>query len=266
MRITKNYCCMDCGGLIAKHTALYSSGQCRSCVKIIKNKITRNYCCKTCGYFISKYSAIYGKGQCAKCWRTILKLGGINHPSYKDGRCLIPHLCIECGKPRERNAIRCLSCFKKFKVGKNHPTWTGGYPKCLDCGKLLGHYNAKRCGSCRSKKRYKDNPKSHPWYAKPPVHNKWLKYNDKFFRSGWEANFAKWLDLSGIKWDYEPKTFDLGNTTYTPDFYLSEFDCWIEIKGWFRHNSKKKFTTWKKVYKLNYLLLREKHLKRLGII
>lgn len=31
MNNTRNYCCVDCGGLIDRHAALYKSGKCRSC-------------------------------------------------------------------------------------------------------------------------------------------------------------------------------------------------------------------------------------------
>ena len=39
----------------------------------------------------------------------------------------------------------------------------------------------------------------------------------------------------------EIKTFDLGYTTYTPDFYLSETKEYIEIKGWVTDKDKAKF-------------------------
>ncbi len=51
-----------------------------------------------------------------------------------------------------------------------------------------------------------------------------------------EEEFAKLLDFYGIKWLYEPKTFPLewdeeGNVTeaFTPDFYLPEFNTFIEL-------------------------------------
>jgi predicted nuclease of restriction endonuclease-like RecB superfamily len=60
-------------------------------------------------------------------------------------------------------------------------------------------------------------------------------------KSGWEEAFAKWCDRNKTKWLYESKTFNLGETTYTPDFYLSESDTYIEIKGFWRDDAKKKF-------------------------
>jgi len=34
------------------------------------------------------------------------------------------------------------------RKGSNHPGWKGGLPHCIDCGKKLSVYNAKRCYSC----------------------------------------------------------------------------------------------------------------------
>lgn len=53
-----------------------------------------------------------------------------------------------------------------------------------------------------------------------------------FVRSRWEANFARILKFNSIKYTYEPKKLFLGNCFYTPDFYLSDFDVYIEIIGY----------------------------------
>lgn len=73
-------------------------------------------------------------------------------------------------------------------------------------------------------------------------------YNGIKMRSSWEVKYAQYLDSKNIKWEYEKKTFDLGNTTYTPDFYLPETNEYIEIKGWWRPKSKEKFETFKNRY------------------
>ena len=51
-----------------------------------------------------------------------------------------------------------------------------------------------------------------------------------------ERQFARLLDFYQIVWDYEPRSFDVdwdedGNVTkrFTPDFYLPDFDLYIEI-------------------------------------
>ncbi len=51
-----------------------------------------------------------------------------------------------------------------------------------------------------------------------------------------EKEFAKILDFYQIKWEYEPKTFTLEwdendnpLISFTPDFYLTELDLYIEL-------------------------------------
>ncbi|HYM91578.1 MAG TPA: hypothetical protein VEW91_08105, partial [bacterium] len=51
-----------------------------------------------------------------------------------------------------------------------------------------------------------------------------------------EAEFAKILDFYGIRWLYEPRTFplewdDRGYVieSFNPDFYLPEYDLFIEL-------------------------------------
>jgi len=51
-----------------------------------------------------------------------------------------------------------------------------------------------------------------------------------------EEEFARVLDYYGIRWEYEPRTFDLqwdeqGNVTqaFAPDFYLPDQDLFVEL-------------------------------------
>ena len=70
-----------------------------------------------------------------------------------------------------------------------------------------------------------------------------------------------------IKWQYEPKTFDLGKTTYTPDFYVPIYDAYIEIKGWWRTDAKIKFDLFKQIYPdIEIVVLSKKELVKLGVL
>lgn len=63
---------------------------------------------------------------------------------------------------------------------------------------------------------------------------------DCYFRSNWEANFARICNFEGMKWEYEPETFTLkSGKTYTPDFKVE--DTYFEIKGRWLGDSKEKF-------------------------
>ena len=63
-----------------------------------------------------------------------------------------------------------------------------------------------------------------------------LKSDTVRFAHASEQQFARLLDFYQIDWDYEPRSFDLqwdadGLVTqrFTPDFYLPQYDMYIEI-------------------------------------
>ena len=63
-----------------------------------------------------------------------------------------------------------------------------------------------------------------------------LKSDTIRFAHASERQFAQLLDFYGIEWDYEPTSFDIDFDRegrilqrFTPDFYLTEFDLYIEI-------------------------------------
>lgn len=68
----------------------------------------------------------------------------------------------------------------------------------------------------------------------------------RYFRSGWEANYARYLNHLGIKWEYEPKTFELKTKSYTPDFKIG--NNFVEIKGKFERSFIEKFEEFQKLY------------------
>ena len=137
---------------------------------------------------------------------------------------------------------------------------------CIEpnCNNIVCQAN-RRCRSCATKNQLKD-PRNHPMFGKLAPHIKGNYYKNIYMRSFWEVLFAQFLDLNGYKWEYEPKVFDLGNCTYRPDFYITEWDLYIEIKGWFKTDAKKKIKLFRKLYpKLKLQILMKKSLKELGI-
>ena len=189
-----------------------------------------NYCCRDCGGLISKPTALKGKGRCRSCSRS--------------------------GK------LSWSSKIGKIHRGSNHHGWKGGLPKCIDCGKELSSYSCTRCVKCNALVKGLFG-KRNPMYGKKPKFYRY-KYKRITLRSSWEVLLAIWLDFSNIKWEYESKTFDLGETTYTPDFYLPEFDVWIEVKGYWRDGNKEKVKLFQEQY--NLMVFEEKDLiKYLGV-
>lgn len=59
-------------------------------------------------------------------------------------------------------------------------------------------------------------------------------YKGEIFRSRLEARWAIFFDELGIKWKYEPEYSDVefrgGRTYYKPDYFLPDYELWVEIK------------------------------------
>lgn len=57
------------------------------------------------------------------------------------------------------------------------------------------------------------------------------EYNGYRFRSRLEARWAVFFDAANIKYEYEPEGFESPDgTRYLPDFYLPEYDWYVEVK------------------------------------
>jgi hypothetical protein len=73
---------------------------------------------------------------------------------------------------------------------------------------------------------------------------------DMLFRSNWEIELAEILNELGISFEYEPKRFYFRaeSESYLPDFYLPEYNCWIEVKGYMDKRSLKRVKLFKKYH------------------
>lgn len=92
--------------------------------------------------------------------------------------------------------------------------------------------------------------------------------DNRFFRSSWEANYARylnWLIAQGEieKWEFECQTFVFhgitrGVISYTPDFKVYSKDGsyeWHEVKGWMDAKSKAKLKRMAKFYPAEKVVL-----------
>lgn len=85
--------------------------------------------------------------------------------------------------------------------------------------------------------------------------NKNCHFNNKYrgdlkqsFRSSWEANYARILKYKNLKYEYEPKAFNLKEKGYyIPDFKVGK--KWVEIKGRFTEEDLRKIYNFKVKYK-----------------
>ena len=91
-------------------------------------------------------------------------------------------------------------------------------------------------------------------------------YHGVYFRSKTEARFAVFLDCIGIKWEYEPQGFSLGNgLNYLPDFkiynvstyhgngFITYDYIWVEVKGiWDDKNGKLTQRDFEKIMRFSF--------------
>lgn len=116
-------------------------------------------------------------------------------------------------------------------------------PKCSEETKAkisLKHRGIKHTDESREKisesmkKAVKEHPDS---YSSCNVNGrvKIYEYNGVKLNGTWELDVAKYLDENNIKWERPSIGFEYewngGTHIYYPDFYLPEFDKYIEVKG-----------------------------------
>lgn len=95
-----------------------------------------------------------------------------------------------------------------------------------------------------------------------------VDYKGIDLHGSWEVAYAKYLDQNNIKWIRNKDSFDYvfenKKRKYTPDFYLTESQEYIEIKG---YKTAKDCAKWEQFPKDEVLkILTEKELRELKII
>lgn len=102
-----------------------------------------------------------------------------------------------------------------------------------------------------------------------PFRFKGTRYNGTWMRSSWEFAFAKWCRKHGIKYRHEPRWFVLQSGSYLPDFYLPDFNLYIEIKGFLwtgRPDGIVRAKELAETYKVHICVLFKEHLEYLGVL
>lgn len=148
------------------------------------------------------------------------------------------YTCPTCKKQfvfssRRQKRIYCSPACKykgleKRFVGAANPAFKGGAleKQCLYCHKK---FKAERSSHKRYSKYCNVSCASRSWWKNPHAHAK-LNYKGTNFRTRFEYNYAKWLDEYRLTWFYRPKTFSLSDdATYTPDFFVKEWNIFIDL-------------------------------------
>jgi len=151
--------------------------------------------------------------------------------------------CIICGTPKivannEPKARFCTSkCYhysthESFK-GKKNPFYGKRHSEATK--KIIKDKRKFQVTTEETRKKMRLSRIGHPC-----AHGKGGYREDlhHYVRSSWEANVARIFLLNGIGYEYEKHRFILEDCSYCPDFYLPEFDTYIEVKGYLRDGAK----------------------------
>jgi len=215
-------------------------------------------------------------------WQGIPKY--INH-HYSKGK---PRSENSKQKNRENNPWLGKTGNNSFRFGKQHTQESNQKNREKHLGKVCSEetrekIRVKRIGTHPSeitKQKLRDNQpdqsgKKSSRFGIPPSHRagygKGCHYNSPlqgkiYLRSSYELAYVKYLDSKNILWMYEMETFDLGDTTYTPDFFLPATEQFIEIKGYMTDKAQDKINKFLEQYPWDLEILRKNDLIKLGVL
>ncbi|MCK4354752.1 DNA polymerase III subunit alpha [Candidatus Parcubacteria bacterium] len=209
--------------------------------------------CKTCGKQISGRRE--GKSNfCYKCSASFYK-----NPSKKEVREKIKASRIKFyqqgGKPWNLGLSKTNN-----KILENTGKKISKALKGRSLEELWGKERAVKFKKTHSAKM---KGEGNPMFGKPSPHRKGGFREDlnHYVRSNWEADFARILKLHNLKYEYEPKSFELIKTNneilhYTPDFYVKSNNTFYEIKGWLHDLDEQKMELFQKQYpQYNFVLI-----------
>jgi len=168
-------------------------------------------------------------------------------------------ICHCCGKEVKAIAIKFPS--NSTTVFQVHRTCRK--PECISYLKgLTGKSEANR-----ARARIAWTGANNPRYGKPPLHGRYTLALGIKFRSRWEAAYALYLYDNEIKFTYEPIAFPLSNgKSYIPDFELEDKTI-VEVKGFWRDDSKQKWEEFLQLYPLvNTRVVSMPELNDIGIL
>jgi hypothetical protein len=125
--------------------------------------------------------------------------------------------------------------------------------------KEIGFSEETRNNFSKKQKLYLENNHHIKWFE---VFNgeKNIKVQGK-----WEYDVALWLNKQNIRWDRKTLIYDTYRR-YTPDFYLTNLNEYLEVKGWLRECDKEKMNKIIKEQNIKIKMLYKEDYKQLNEI
>lgn len=149
---------------------------------------------------------------------------------------------------------------RQAKLGKPGP-WTGKKrgPHSPEWRAAIGAGNKGKIASDEKREKLRLAR-----LGKPAHHGRRCYYKGITFRSTYEIRVARALDARYVIWNYEPRRFDLGTCTYCIDFYLPDYDVYLEVKGWYGPDTAKKICLFRKLFpEVPFMLVMLPEIKRI---
>lgn len=197
----------------------------------------------------------------------------------------VEFICDECGilkiiniqSAKDKKSQLCIECFlvSKMKVEagiqarKTKPTLKGidnpNYKGKQEFVCLCGNHFFRRVSPSQENTKYHTycSTKCKKKYSVSKA--KYFEYKEHVFRSSWELAFAQYLDNEKYVSKYEPESFETSYGFYTPDFWVEDFNSYVEIKGFFRDKEAKgKFEEFSKSHSI--VLADMEYLLSLGFV
>ena len=161
--------------------------------------VLRVYCSRICANN-GKKTALQSK-PCTHCGKAIVKL-----PFLLEARLYCNRKCFQDSR---RKTLICGICRSEFSVPLHHRQIY-----CTRKCQFIAQSNGTVKISLNGRTGYRtDLNKQH------------------YFKSALEADFARFLNWMGIPFHYESQTFSTANGAYTPDFFLPNWNLFVELKG-----------------------------------
>lgn len=200
---------------------------------------SRHFCSYDCWLSSIAVLAELNRKTCCNCGAKIMGGGKL----YCSTKCYSEYI-VKTGQRKTSPRVQreCLICGKAFSVGRA----TASYGQGIFCSqKCFGKYKSSHAENSHTR----------------AAGGKREDLNNQYFRSSWEANWARYLNwlisVGRIKsWEFEPETFEFatikrGVRFYTPDFRVVNDDDSVEyheIKGWMDKKSATRMKRMAKYY------------------
>jgi hypothetical protein len=170
-----------------------------------------------------------------KAWNSGCSLDAAHREKIRAGRQNNPK-CTGVASTKEKELLRRQRISKTASLNKK----SGGYRIGCGCGRSHGS-----------------------WYESPNAGRVYLD-------STWEVLYAKFLDRSDVKWERNTKRFSYtwqnSNHGYIPDFFLTETNSYVEVKGYTTKKDLAKWDSFRNIHKLTLIVMTKLELTELGLL